>query len=203
MVTYGNSSASLADLTLVQSFVGPVAMMAGISASKSREQAMAAQRRARTAAGRRKAEEEAKRGGREFGEGGILLHVKTPIPRLDANANVTIEEDELETGFLEMLARQDKSYEMLLKLFDGDTDGTLGAKESQAVREFAFGLAEMLLHDPNRDWKLDESESDKAWEQWAEAYERHNSYVLKRFDRNRDGHLSQEEAKVARERPGK
>lgn len=202
LVTYANSSASLADLTLIQSFIAPAAMMAGVSAQTARQQAVVAQRQARAMAARRRAQEATKGGGREFAEGRALLRVEAPIRRLDANSNVTVEEDELETGFLEMLAGQEESYKMLLKLFDGDTDGALGAKESQAVRTFVFGLVEMLLYDPNRDWKLDEPESDKAWEQWTEAYERHNDHVLKKFDRDRDGALSQEEAKTAREQLG-
>ena len=206
MVTYANSSASLADLTIVQSFVGPVAMMAGMIASKNREQALAAHRRALERERRLRAQERAskgKGGRRELAAGSTVLSVQTRIRKLDTNGNVMLEENELETGFMEMLARQEESHTMLLRLFDDDGDGELGEKEGQAVRGFLFGLAGTLLYDPNRDWKLDDPEADKAWDEWAEAYERHNDHVLQKFDRNRDGELSREEATTARKQFGK
>jgi len=145
---------------------------------------------------RQQAERGGERGGRRFTEGSTLLYVQPLMQTLDTNANVTIEEKELEAGFLAMLDQHSQSYTMLLKLFDGDADGTLGKKEGQAAREFVFGLGKILLYDANRDWKVDDAEADKAWDQWSEAYERHNAGVLERFDKDRNGELSPEEAKI-------
>ena len=104
----------------------------------------------------------------------------------------------LEKGFLGLLEQSRASYGTLLKLFDEDKDGALSEKESQAVREFALGLAGTLLYDANGDWALDDSETDVAWEELGEAYQRHNEGVLRRFDKNRDGELSTEEAEAGR-----
>jgi len=135
-----------------------------------------------------------------FTEGATLVYVETPIRNFDTNKNVTIEESELEQGFLGILEQFEECHGMLLKLFDENKDGGLSETEGQAVREFVFGLAGALLYDANRDWKVDDSETDEAWGKLADQCERHNSGVTKRFDANHDGVLSEEEAKTARER---
>lgn len=139
-----------------------------------------------------------KRDGKAFVEGATRLYIQTLIQNLDTDKNSTVDEAELQKGYLAILEQHDERYKMLVKLFDKDKDGALNKQESQAARTFVFGLAGLLRYDRNRDWKVDDSESDKAWEQLAGESERHNAGTLKRFDKDGDGKLSPEEAEGAR-----
>ena len=139
-----------------------------------------------------------RRDGKGFVEGATLLYIQTLIQNLDADKNSTVEEAELEKGFLAMLEQHEERYKMLLQLFDKDKDGALNKQESQAARTFVFGLAALLRYDQNQDWKVDDPESDKAWEQLGEQSQRHNEGTLRKFDKDKDGELSPEETEGAR-----
>lgn len=135
---------------------------------------------------------------RKFTEGTTIVHVKTLIDRFDANGNLTIEENELEDGFLKILDRFDESNAILLKLFDKDGDGALTKKEAFEARNFVFSAIGILEHDRDGNWKIGDKESDLAWDQLCDAYEAHNEQLLRKFDRDRNGTLNAQEAKRAK-----
>lgn len=135
-----------------------------------------------------------------FTEGATLVYVRTQVHAFNTNANVTVEEEELEKGFKRGLRQYGKCHGMLLELFDKNKDGTLSPKEGQAAREFAFGVLGVLRADRNRDWQVDDAEAEQMWDRLTDAYDRHNEGTVKKFDENRDGKLDDEERKKAQER---
>jgi len=137
-----------------------------------------------------------------FTEGDTVVYVETSVRNLDADGNLTVEEGELEKGFLGMLGQYEECHGVLLTLFDKNKDGAIGKDEGKAVRELVFSALEMMLYDQNRDGKVDDTEADQAWDSVAEQIERHNDGILRRFDRNKDGELSDDELKAGRARAG-
>lgn len=133
-----------------------------------------------------------------FTEGRTVVYVDTPIRNFDGNDNLMIEAQELEAGYLEMLKQYGACHARLLAQFDADKDGRISETEGDAVRKLAFEIADLLRNDRNGDWKVDADEADQAWERVTEQCERHNEGSLKRFDKNQDGVLSQEETAAAR-----
>ena len=115
-----------------------------------------------------------------FTEGPTSVYVGTQVGNFDTNKSLTVEDGELEQGFLKMLGQAEESHGKLLTLFDGDKDGALNKEEGQAVRQFVFGLAGALLIDTSRDWKLDDKETDEAWATLADQSQRHNEAVSRR-----------------------
>lgn len=109
-----------------------------------------------------------------FAEGATQVRVETLLRSFDADRNLSIEEAELDQGFQGMLTRFEGCRGPLLKLFDGDLDGTLNPREAQTAREFVFGSAGMLLYDTNRDWRVDDEEANRGWEKLAEKAARQN-----------------------------
>jgi len=147
--------------------------------------------------GKGRQQQQQKRDGKMFTEGATMVYVQTVVQAFDTDKNIIIGEDELEKGFLGLLEQAEESHAKLLTLFDEDKDGSLGKKEQKAAREFFFHLASTLLCDANRDWKVGEKESEKAWDRLSDQYERHNETMVKKFDRNRDGELDPDETKNA------
>ncbi len=139
-----------------------------------------------------------KKDGSILAEGATVVFVRTQVNTMDTDGNMTIEEGELEQGFLKVLDAHEQRYSKLLALFDEDKDGALNEAESQAARKCLLGLAGMLRYDRNRDWKVDEAESEQAWEGVSGACERQNEGTLKRFDKNKDGKLDDDETESAK-----
>jgi len=110
-------------------------------------------------------------GGSVFEEGPIRVSTEVLVDRFDANGDGTVEDAEVEKGFLELQQRAEDSGEMLLRLFDKNKDGSFDTEEKKAIRRFVAGVAGTMLGDGNRDWLLDESELDRAWEKLVEHFE--------------------------------
>ncbi len=119
-------------------------------------------RKAGTAAGER---------GSVFTDGGIRVAIEMVVDDFDANKNGTVEDAEIEKGFLAMQGRVEACNATLLSVFDKDKDGAFNKEEIQAIREFAAGLAGTLLLDGNGSWSVDESELDRAWDTVVERVE--------------------------------
>lgn len=113
-------------------------------------------------------------GGRErvFGVGAIRVDVGMNVEKFDTNGNKTVEDAEVEKGFLGIQRQMERSRDTLLGMFDKDKDGAFNQAEIEAIREFAAGLAGTLLCDKNRNWVVDESELDRVWEMLVEQAER-------------------------------
>ena len=114
-----------------------------------------------------------------FAEGATQVRVETLLRGFDADRDLSIEEAELNQGFQGMLTRFEGCRGTLMKLFDGDQDGALNPQETQAVREFVFGCAGMLLYDANRDWRVDDEEANRGWEKLAEKAAKQNERGVK------------------------
>jgi len=138
--------------------------------------------------------------GKVFVEEPTLVYVQTLVNTFDADGNLTVEENELEKGFLAMLKKNDQRYKTLMTLFDADKDGKLNPQEGLALRRFVFGLAGLLRYDSNGDWTVDDKESDAIWAQMNKAYQEHNQGTLQKFDANGDGKLDDDETAAARKR---
>ncbi len=133
-----------------------------------------------------------------FTQDGLVVYVDTPARLFDADENMTIQEEELQKGYVGMLEQYADVEGRLLKEFDKDGDGAISEEEGAAIRHLAFGLVRLLGDDRNGDWQVDEMEADQAWERLAEETERRNEGILKRFDRDQDGALNDEETAAAR-----
>jgi len=133
-----------------------------------------------------------------FFRDGLMVYVDTPMRLFDANQDLTIQEDELQKGYVEILKGFDEIRASLLQAFDEDKDGAIGEAEGNTIREFAFQIAGLLRDDRNGDWKVDEAEADQAWELLEGECDRRNEALLQKFDRDRDGVLDEDETTAAR-----
>lgn len=106
-----------------------------------------------------------------FEEGPLRVSAEVLVDRFDANGDGTVQDAEVEKGFLELQQRAEDSGETLLRLFDKNKDGSFDTEEKKAIRRFVAGVAGTMLGDGNRDWLLDESELDRAWEKLVEHFE--------------------------------
>ena len=142
-------------------------------------------------------QQQQKRDGKMFTEDVTMVYVQTLIQAFDKDKNIIVDEGELEKGFLGLLEQSEANHAKLLVLFDEDKNGALGKEEQKAARTFFFQLASTVLYDADRDWKVGEKESEKAWDGLSDQYERHNENMVKKFDGNKDGELDPEETKKA------
>ncbi|NOY81158.1 MAG: hypothetical protein GXP31_09150 [Kiritimatiellaeota bacterium] len=129
------------------------------------------------------------------------------LQRFDTNHDFQIQEEELRTGLEKAAADLAKVHGILLQIFDENKNGTLDPKENKKVGEFLMVIMSSRMLDTNHDWQISEDELGQAWDKLAEQCQRYNDFVLKRFDKDQDGKLSEEEIKAAREhmrrrRPG-
>ncbi len=104
-------------------------------------------------------------------DGGIQVAVELVVDNFDADKNGTVDDAEVERGFLATQRQVEACGATLLKVFDKDKDGAFSQEETQAIRDFAAGLAATLLCDGDRDWVVDESELDRAWDTVVEKVE--------------------------------
>jgi hypothetical protein len=106
-----------------------------------------------------------------FEEGPVRVSAEVLVDRFDANGDGTVEDAEVEKVFLELQQQAEDSGKTLLRLFDKNKDGSFDTEEKKAIRRFVAGVAGTMLGDDNRDWLLDESELDRAWEKLVEHFE--------------------------------
>ncbi len=121
------------------------------------------------------------------------------LQRFDKNHDLQIQEDELRTGLEEAAADLAKVHGVLLQVFDENKNGKLDPQESKKVGEFLMVIMRSRMLDTNHDWQISEDELGQAWDRLAEQCQRYNDFALKRFDKNQDGKLSEEEINAARE----
>ena len=119
--------------------------------------------------------------------------------RYDANGDMLVEEAELRAALEQLQTNAGKVVESALKGIDSDGDGKLNEAESAALREMTEALSELARADRSRDWQLDDEEMSRLWQKLSEECQQHNAEVLKQFDRDQDGKLSDQEAAAARE----
>jgi len=141
-----------------------------------------------------------KRGGRPGGPGGRMggFAGMMMLQQFDKNGDLQVDADELRTGLEKIGQQAAEAYSKLLALFDENKNGKLDPQETKKVQDFLRVINMSRWLDSNHDMQISDDELEQAWNRLAEAAQRRNEFLLRRYDKNQDGQLSPDEVAEAK-----